>query len=184
MFKKRNREYLRDGRLADVLALIQILALHEKTRRINSRLENELRGKPNTADDWVTIGRQHREFFNVVTPKEEGKSPNVALIARDSQEWEPSAKGEDVKPVLPLETTIKLMDMATELHDRQHASSQAWRNWVLPMIVSGLALAGSIGSAYLTTFWKQTPATNINVYTTDVPAASRAQAAPQPAAPK
>lgn len=158
----KNNEYLNEGRLADVLALIQVLALNQKTRRVNSRLVGELQGAPRSAPDWITIGREHREFFRVGVPAEEGKGPHVSLIARNTQEYELAGNGEEVKPVLSPETTAKLMQMATDLHDRQVAQSNAWKAWLIPVLVSVVAATASISAAFISAAMKaSTPASEV-----------------------
>lgn len=69
MFSKKP-SYLIEGRLSDVLALIQVLALSPKTRRSEQGLLQELQGSPRSGESWIDVGRQHRESFFVLRPQE------------------------------------------------------------------------------------------------------------------
>ena|ERR1700730_11702201 len=71
-------KYLKKDRLADVLALIQVLALDEKPHRSEKGLEDELQGAPRSAKSWKDLGKEHPEFFRVRVDK---KCP-VSLVAR------------------------------------------------------------------------------------------------------
>lgn len=163
----KNDEYLKDGRLADVLALIQVLALSPKTKRSNEGLETEMQGKPRSAPDWLAVGRDHREFFRVMTPdldpeEEEERSPHVSLIARFTQaviKTDGYSKGR--RPALGPDTTAKLMEMATDLHDRQVDQQQSRISLVntrwtmaIPIAVAICSAAASVYAAYLTSATK------------------------------
>lgn len=124
--------------------MIQVLSLSPKTKRSNEGIVLELRESPQSAKDWIAIGREHREFFRVV---ERDDGANVALIARNSQEGEENENGNTVKPILSPEMTAKLMDMAADLHDRQYQQSQSWKTIFLPILISVVAAVSSIAAA-------------------------------------
>ncbi|HEF4727279.1 TPA: hypothetical protein SAP13_004717 [Burkholderia multivorans] len=141
-------KYLINGRLADVLALIQVLALSPKTRRTNEGIMQALRAAPQSASDWIEIGRQHREFFRVFTP--EGKLSNVALIARNTQEDLTREDGDSVKPLLQTDVTARLMEMALDMHTREEQQKGAWKTVWVPISVAVLAAIASISAAVIT----------------------------------
>src|SRR5271168_1743170 len=70
--------YTKPGRLSDVLALIQVLALDEHSHRSEPGVKQELQGNPSSSDSWVTLAKEHPEFFRV---KSEGDHV-LALVAR------------------------------------------------------------------------------------------------------
>jgi hypothetical protein len=70
--------YLKNGRLADVLALIQVLALDKHSHRSEDGLRDELDGPPHSAVDWEELAAEHREFFRVAR----GGTHRVSLVAR------------------------------------------------------------------------------------------------------
>jgi hypothetical protein len=73
-----NRRYLKGERLADVMALIKVLALDERSHRSEEGLSGELQGKPSSGDTWTEIACEHPEFFRVKASKEN----RISLLAR------------------------------------------------------------------------------------------------------
>src|SRR6266513_1177712 len=70
--------YVTAGRLADVLALIQVLALDEYAHRSEDGLASELQGPARSAQSWRAVAERHPEFFRV-GPTSENR---ISLIAR------------------------------------------------------------------------------------------------------
>ena len=150
MFNKdRSSPYLEKDRLADVLALIQVLALDEHGHRSESGLTKELQGPPrsDSASSWSELARKHPEFFRASAG---GEHP-VSLIARHVTPRD--AEGE--RGPLSSEYTSKLLELAVELHDKQFRRSQRWHVWVpvISTIVGGaitlltLWLTGALGGS-------------------------------------
>lgn len=109
-------KYTIKHRLEDILALIQLLALHEHSHRSNSGIESELPQKPRSAESWLKLAKDHQEFFRVV----EKKTNSISLIARH-------ASLEDSKRArLSPEQTQTLLTTAIELHDRQIKRESRW----------------------------------------------------------
>ncbi|NVZ91270.1 MULTISPECIES: hypothetical protein [Pseudomonas] len=157
---KQNSPYLVESRLADVLAMIQVLALSQKTRRSEDGLLEELQGQPKSALNWIEVGLQHREFFRI---KPEGaKRAHISLIARNTQEPVPNDDGDDVRPQLSAETTAKLMQLAVDLHARQIQRSEAWRSVIIPIVIAVLAAVASISAAFISVTLKS-PQTDLTV---------------------
>src|SRR5260370_10019354 len=73
-----DRQYLNSSRLADVLGLIQVLALDQHAHRSEEGLKSELQGLPRSGLSWTEIARAHPEFFRV----RPGGDHTVSLIAR------------------------------------------------------------------------------------------------------
>lgn len=144
---KHTHPYLVAGRLPDVLALIQALALSPMTRRSESGLVQELQGVPLSASSWIEVGSQHREFFRV---KPDGKKrAHVSLIARNVQEPVPNDEGDELRPILPTDTTAKLMTLAVDLHAKQVQRTEAWKTVIIPIAVAVLAAVASISAAFI-----------------------------------
>jgi hypothetical protein len=110
--------YLIPGRLEDVIALIQILALDPLAHRDEENLARELQGNPQSECAWTCLAERHPEFFRV---KKEGLN-RVSLLARHA-----TPKGSDDKraPLDP-DFTQSLLSTAIELHDRQLKRSERW----------------------------------------------------------
>ena len=111
------KKYSIDGRLEDVLALIQVLALHEFSHRSSSGLKKELKKDPISSKEWIDIAKEHQEFFRVV----EQKTNSISLVARHLSKDE----NNDRKP-LSSEQTQTLLNTAIELHDRQLKRESRW----------------------------------------------------------
>jgi hypothetical protein len=124
-------EYLLPGRLANVLALIQVLAMDEHAHRSEDGLKSELQGLPRSAGTWPEVAQKHPEFFRV---KPDGEH-RVSLIARHV-----TPRDESGRHPLPADYTSKLLELAVELHDREVRRSQSWHVWLplLGVVVGGL----------------------------------------------
>ncbi|MHC4183617.1 MAG: hypothetical protein ACYSR0_09735 [Planctomycetota bacterium] len=114
---KRKNKYLIDGRLEDVLALIQVLALDEDSHRSERGLQKELIEKPKSAESWQTLAIEHPEFFRV----EQTRKFPISLVTRHVSE----SSGKK-RPPLQADVTQSLLNAAIELHDRQLKRSQRW----------------------------------------------------------
>lgn len=112
--------YTKKYRLADVLALIQVLAMYKYAHRTQDGIEKEFQGSPLSAKSWIHIAKEHQEFFRI----REGKGTEISLIARHAQEDYPE---------LTPEYTAKLMETAIKIHDSQLNSSRWWTFW-MPVI--------------------------------------------------
>lgn len=139
-------QYLLPGRLADVLALVQVLAMDEHAHRSEEGLAKELQGAPRSARTWPEVAQAHPEFFRVGT----GGEHRISLIARHV-----TPKDESGRRQFPADYTSKLLQLAVELHDREVRRSQSWHVWlpILGVLVGGVLtlagvwLKGAIGAA-------------------------------------
>jgi hypothetical protein len=111
-------EYLKDGRLADVMALIQVLVLDKDIHRSEQGLLDELQSKPQSASTWIEIASKHPEFFRV---NHQNVHP-VSLIARHVMK----TRTNDDSKELPSEFVGQLLQAAISLHDRQVARAEWW----------------------------------------------------------
>ncbi len=118
----REREYAQPERLADVMALIQVLAFDEHSHRSEEGLQSKLQGTPLSSSSWKEVAQAHPEFFRVT-----GK-PSMSLVARH------------VMPdrTLSPEFTSGLLQVAIEMHDRQVRRSERW-TYLVPIWVALIA---------------------------------------------
>lgn len=132
-FQRKKNKYLKEGRLEDVMALVQVLALDERSHRSEKGLETDLASQPKSADSWKQLAKEHLEFFRVVG----GRKHPISLVTRHVSE-DTGKK----RPPLSAEHTQALLDAAIELHDRQIKRSQRWTVlipiWVA--VISGLVM--------------------------------------------
>jgi hypothetical protein len=119
--------YLAEGRLADVLALIQVLALDEHAHRSEDGLSKELQGAPRSAASWPQVADRHPEFFRVAP----SGNNRVSLVARHVTSREADGSR---KPLAP-DYTSKLLELAVELHDREVRRTERWHVW-MPVVVA------------------------------------------------
>jgi hypothetical protein len=141
--KSSDAPYTKPGRLQDVLALIQVLALDENTRRTKDGIEKELQGDPSSAPDWFTLALEHRELFRVNL---KSVSP-LSLVARYILPQE----GEEKRPPLPSDFVSTLIKTAIDLHDRQLQAKEWWKSWIS---FAAAILAALVGAAVpLITLW-------------------------------
>ncbi|KKK62934.1 hypothetical protein LCGC14_2999360 [marine sediment metagenome] len=113
----KNNKYLKDGRLEDVLALIQVLAYDESAHRSEDGLSTDLQSTPKSSTDWTELAKEHLEFFRVL---KDGKNA-ISLVIRHVS----GATGSKRPPLTP-EQAQTLLSTAIELHDRQIKRSQRW----------------------------------------------------------
>jgi hypothetical protein len=130
------KRYTKPGRLADVLALIQVLALDPHAHRSASGLLADLQGNPSSADCWATVASQHPEFFRVVADVEHG----ISLVARHVM---PGGKGDGRK--LDVDFIAKLITAAIDLHDREQSQRTFWRTTGATLLA--VVLGGSVATA-------------------------------------
>lgn len=146
--------YAVDGRLQDVLALIQVLAYSPKTRRSEQGLQTELKHSPADGTSWIQLAKQHAEFFRV--REEQGKHSHVSLVARNAQQDVIDEDGDSLKPLLTTDVANKLMELAVELHDKETRRKDFWRTVVIPIIVAAIASTAAVTSAVITALYSHT----------------------------
>lgn len=127
--------YTKTHRLADVLALLQVLSIDEQPYRTEDGLREELQGDPKSAKVWFQVAREHPEFFRVNEVKN-----TASLLARHA------TPKEDGKKTLEMDFIRTLMQTAVDMHDREAVRTerafQLFRT-VLGGIVGGfLTVAG------------------------------------------
>lgn len=115
--------YSIDGRLSDVMALVQVLALDESAHRSEEGLKSELQGKPTSGESWESLAKQHPEFFRV---RKTGNH-TVSLISRN-------VLPEGARNIPP-ELLGQLLETAIQLHDRELERKFHWKIY-LPIVVA------------------------------------------------
>lgn len=147
------RSYLKRNRLADVLALIQALALHPtQTHRRDENLFQDLGGPPASCKSWYQLASYHPEFFRISWPKwnyvpvpgipalSEEEVEELDLPVADNNKWpisllvrhlsprESVVEGDKSLRIAPLsiEEIQPLMKLAIDLHDQQEKQLAKW----------------------------------------------------------
>lgn len=138
--------YLQEGRLADVLSLIQLLAFDESGYRSEEGMVAGLGREPISATSWTEIAGAHPEFFRV--RREEGRTVRAALIIRYIVA-RIEIDGEDRRPPLTPEFVSNFFQLAINLHDKQALHRDRWKPWLFGFLGAGLAAAGTVAAAYI-----------------------------------
>jgi hypothetical protein len=140
------RPYTKPGRLADVLALIQVLAFDPYPHRSESGgskpsggIKSELGEPSSSAGGWTALAKEHPELFRVAA---HGDSP-LSLVARHVLPKDQRQEG------LSQEFTNVLIRTAIELHDRQVAAGAWWKQFMPPLLAALIAGGLAIGSQFL-----------------------------------
>jgi hypothetical protein len=142
-FKSNKLPYTNPDRLADVLALIQVLALHSYRHRSNKGLTDEMQGPPRSGSSWKEIAQQHPEFFRV----SEDERLGVSLIATHVLPKDMRGNRELPPGLLPT-----LVQTAINLHDRQLDRAYHWKVYmpIVVVVVAGVfTIFGIILRSYL-----------------------------------
>ena len=109
--RNQSRAYLIDGRLEDVLALIQVLALAPEIQRSEKSLQSALLTTPQSSDSWISIAQVHCELFRVY-PSTGSDGSLASLVAR-------RLLPPDDRKALPPELVTGMIEAAIRIHDTQ-----------------------------------------------------------------
>ena len=145
-FKSNKLPYTNPNRLADVMALIQVLALHRYGDRSEKGLTEEVQASPRSGSTWKEIAQEHPEFFRV----DEAEKLGVSLVARHVLPRDGEGKRE-----LPPDFVSMLLQTAINLHDRQMDRAYRWTVYI-PIIVAVTAGVFTLFGILLRS-WLQAP---------------------------
>jgi hypothetical protein len=160
MWKTRNSSpYLQPGRLNDVLAAIQTMALYRYYRLSVEDWAELISNSKEAGPRWRKVFDDHPEFFrpSVLHPDHYALGWRRALPRRyhyitkaiiTSDEYNKLSEEEKKyysRPPVPESQIKTLMDLAITLHQRAIDQARDWRWWVAPV----LAFAGSFIGALI-----------------------------------
>lgn len=137
--------YLKEGRLGEVLALIQVLAYDRNTSRSEHGLRDELKSKPESDNSWVSLAQKHPELFRV--REEDGEVDRISLVSRYVLPHT-LENGKKIRPPLEPSVVNKLIEVAIDLHDRERTRSERWRV-IIPMLVAAISAGAAIAAAII-----------------------------------
>lgn len=132
-----NSPYLKAGRLGDVLALTQVLAIDKRTYRSEDGIAKALNTIPGSAKSWTEIALEHGELFRV----NQQNVNSIALVVRHAQE----APNGESSPCSN-EQLSKLLSLAIDIHDRAMSRSQRWQVWVPVVASTSAALVAAMAA--------------------------------------
>jgi len=148
--------YMKPGRLADLLAAIQTMAIHERYRRSSADWAHLISGDANRATYWKTVFDEHPEFFR---PSPQHPDEYALVWRRASSRYrreigrvleqeeidKPDAQNRSQhlsRPPVPEAQIRTLLDTAINLHQKAVEERRDRRLW----IASLTAIVSTIGS--------------------------------------
>lgn len=145
--------YLKEQRLADVIAAIQVMSTYKFYKLDFSGWSNRISGSEDNADHWERVFSEHPEFFRLNSDK--GKVSLVwrrshqrnfhvdkeQVLTRDQIDDLPGEERNNRISRSPLTNgdIATLITTAVDLHSRAIASEKEKR-WLLPSLVTILAV--------------------------------------------
>lgn len=142
---EKKSSYVKNGRLGEVLALIQVLAYDRNTSRSEAGLKDELKEKPESENSWINLAKNHPELFRV--REEQGAIDRVSLVSRYILPHT-TENGKKVRPPLDTSVVNKLIEVAIELHDRERKHAERWKIFI-PMLVAAISASAAITAALI-----------------------------------
>jgi hypothetical protein len=153
--------YLRPGRLADVIAAIQCMAVYKFYKLSFSAWADRIAADETQSQKWATIFSEHPEFFRLDSarqkaslvwrrqfPKRYDVDEERALSERELLTLPPPKIGRLSRlPLTPADVKT-LIDTAVNLHSRA-LEQQKDRRWWLPILTAAAALVGSVAGALI-----------------------------------
>lgn len=146
--------YLKENRLADVIAAITTLATYKFYKLDFPGWADRISGSENRAAHWEQVFREHPEFFRISSADNKAslvwrrQYPRTYNVDTGVEEAKPEGQkyldGERYsrRPLEPTEITA-LISTAVNLHSRAVEQSNSAR-WWLPILIAVLAFAGSL----------------------------------------
>jgi hypothetical protein len=131
MLLRKNRPYTKTDRLQDVLALIQVLALHPYRHRSSKGVEENLLSYKDELH-WQGVALDHPEFFRVDPENRLG----LSLIARDVLPKDDQGNRE-----LPSGLVSALIQAAIVIHNQQDVQANRWKILLPALIGAASAVA-------------------------------------------
>jgi len=130
--------YLKSGRLQDVITLITVLAVDEYLFRNEEALTTAIRGVPLSDVSWVDVALKHPEFFRP------DKDVSVALLSRSYLPKTLTEQKHETRVRLTIEQTQDLINVAVSLHDKALTRRQLNFTIWIPICVALLGGAAAI----------------------------------------
>ena len=165
---RKRSAYLKQGRLSDVIAALQIMAAGERPEKSIKGWARELSYDDSDAEvgRWTTVFKEHPEFF--LDYKLQGdptlksalrwRYTNKRYDSKTGKEYKPHEKVPEeqrsnltTKP-LTSDAIVALMNTAIELHSRAIEELTASRWWV-PVLAALLGFIGALLGAIVAAFW-------------------------------
>lgn len=151
--------YLKENRLADVLAAITALGTYKFYKLDIDGWAGRITGSKDNAKHWRTVFLEHPEFFRLTLDQ---KKASLVWRRQFPRNFDVDAEPEvnpdheidgtresriSRRPLDPSELT-ELMSLAIKLHDRALEQDKA-RAWWIPILTAALSFIGALGGVLL-----------------------------------
>jgi hypothetical protein len=155
--------YLKPNRLADIIAAIQFMAMHERSTLLPENWAHGISGDEDKAAHWDVVFRDHPEFFRP-SPNNPGfyaliwrqalprlyyRSESRMITPAEYAAMTQQQRGLVSRPPVPEQQVKTLIDIAIGLHEKARQQHADWRWWV-PIVASfvGSLVAVLLGIAF------------------------------------
>ncbi len=153
--------YLKDGRLADVIAAITTLGNYRYYKLSFETAAKRIANRPEDASKWAAIFREHPEFFRISeedqkvslvwrrqNPKRYHTKSLTEISRAEFDALDKDAKDRiSRKPLEPSEISA-LINVAINLNERALEKNKAAKWWV-PILSAVLGFIGALVGAYI-----------------------------------
>lgn len=165
--------YLKENRLQDVIAAIQVMGAYDKHTSRKADLWSAQLGTPQSGPDWFEVCREHPEFFRTNTTEDDAEDANWVGIrwrwatgrtfspesGRTLTRGEISSLAANEKKNLtraPLKSDQieTLIASAIQLHSRAIEHKRELRWWAIPAISAGTAFVGAVLGAFAHSYFQ------------------------------
>jgi hypothetical protein len=152
------------ARLADLIAAIQVMGTYRFSTRRCEKWEKRLGRQPVSAERWLTIFRQHPEFFTIQDDDfvslvwRRSKERNYdtyerKLLSREEAQTMAATEPENEavrlsRPPLDTAEISKLVDIAVSLHEREINHKQERRWWYAAVIAVGSVIVSLLSKLH------------------------------------
>ncbi|MET1416106.1 hypothetical protein ABVF61_27810 [Roseibium sp. HPY-6] len=165
--------YLKENRLQDVIAAIQVMGAYDEYSSRKADLWSAQLGVPQSGEDWFEVCREHPEFFRTNTTEDGGDDATWVGIRwrwATGRVYSPDA-GRNLTPdeisSLPAVDKKKLtrapltssqietlIASAIQLHSRAIEHKRELRWWAIPAISAATAFVGAVLGAFARSYFQ------------------------------
>ena len=134
--------YLKDYRLQDVIAALQIMGSYHRYKMSVEDWTKKIENKPLSvaeSESWRDVFKAHPEFFR------ENEEHLFSLMWRKGM---PHTADSKTREPLSGDQIMALMDTALQFHAKAK-EEQREKRWWLPLVAAAMGFAGAVIGAYL-----------------------------------
>lgn len=170
IFWRKKSPYLQDGRLADVIAALQVMSARNRPEgeitHWSRTLSNDISKK--SVERWANVFKEHPEFFLSYTLPNSTDKKSALRIRYANKPFDPQTgiryNRDEIEALsdikrdrlttepLAADAISALTNTAIELHNRAIQELSA-RRWWVPFVAAILGFSGAVAGAGIGAFW-------------------------------